>query len=570
MKGSRMLNHNDDEYRFMKLIESLPAIAVQGYNSQREVIYWNNASASLYGYEKNEALGKKLEDLIIPEKMRQGVIDAHKKWIDDNIEIPAAELQLKHKSGGLVPVFSSHVLLKQETKDPEMFCVDLDLSEQYKAAEKLKILANHDALTDLPNRRYFENELESKIKEASNLNQKFYVFFIDLDNFKVINDTMGHNAGDKLLQRVSNRLISQLKKCDLICRFGGDEFVAVIPYKEKKEDIEFIAKKLISSFDLTFCLEDQDVYLTASLGISVFPENGKTVSELLKNADAAMYQAKEYGKNCFQFYTASIHDTLQRHRDIITKLHQSLQNNHFHLVYQPKINFSSSKIQSCEALIRWNPDEYGNTISPTEFIPIAERSDLIIRLGHWVMTEACRQLKQWRTLGFDDIRVDINVSGMQIIQNNFFDIFDGLLREHELKQGDIGIELTEHALIFTEDIVLKKLHALKESGVNISIDDFGTGYSSLSYLKDFPVETLKIDRSFIKDIPHDQKDMSIMEAIVQVGHKLGLTIVVEGVETTEQKKFCQSLQCDLAQGYLFYKPMPANKLTHLLMEKHDG
>lgn len=553
-----------EEHRFQQLIDSLPTVAVQGYNSQREVIYWNDASASLYGYSKQEALGEKLEDLIIPQEMRQGVIDAHKNWVEQGVAIPAAELQLKSKSGGAVPVFSSHVMLKQDSDDPEMFCVDVDLTEQYKSAQQLKVLANQDPLTELPNRRSLESALERRISEATRFGQQFSVLFIDLDRFKDINDTMGHYAGDLLLKIVAERLSSNLRKYDLLSRFGGDEFVVLLPQLHRIGDIEVVAQKFISDFDATFHLEGQDIYMTASIGISVFPENGNSVGELLKNADTAMYQAKESGRNCYQFFASSMNEMLNRHRLIVTKLHQSLQQGDFQLVYQPHVDLKSNAISSCEALLRCNPHSADILMSPGEFIPVAEQSDLIIRIGRWVLEEACRQLAEWRSAGLKNTRIDINVSGKQLIQSDFIDYFRQTLKAHGLAPGDIGIELTEHALISVDESILEQLRALKESGVSISLDDFGTGYSSLSYLKHFPVDILKIDQSFIKDSSFNADDMAIMEAIVQVGHKMGLKIVVEGVETAEQKAFCQSLQCDLAQGYHYYRPMPPDEFIELV------
>ncbi|MCM2679062.1 putative bifunctional diguanylate cyclase/phosphodiesterase [Echinimonas agarilytica] len=556
--------YRENERRFRQLIESLPSVAVQGYNRNREVIYWNDASTKIYGYGKNEALGQRLEDLIIPDEMRLRVIEAHKKWIHLGDEIPASEIQLRHKNGHLVPVFSSHVMLREDTDSPEMFCVDVDLTAQHRAATELKRMATLDLLTNLPNRRFLEEELKRRISEAKRFDHQLAVLFIDLDLFKEINDTMGHNAGDSLLEQVAERLRIHLRQYDTLSRFGGDEFIVVLPNLHDRESIESVSDKLMSEFERTFRLFEQEVYVTASIGISVYPDDGDTGNELLKNADAAMYQAKDSGRNRYRFFAQSMNEQLKRQREIATCLRQSLEHDEFALVYQPQINLNTEEIVSCEALLRWTPTSPDSWTSPGEFIPVAERSDLIIRIGQWVIKAACRQVAKWRSLGIKDLRIDINVSGKQVHHSHFFEGLTQTLSDHGLTPRDIGIELTENVLISADSDMLGKIMLFRNAGMEISIDDFGTGYSSLSYLKLFPVQNLKIDRSFVVEAPHNPKDQAIMEAIVNVGHRLDMKIVVEGIETIEQAEYSRSLGCDLAQGYLFYKPMPAGELYKLI------
>ncbi|MBD1390433.1 EAL domain-containing protein [Neiella sp. HB171785] len=558
------LEYRENERRFRRLIEALPTVAVQGYNRNREVIYWNDASRRVYGYSKQEALGQKLEHLIIPEPMREAVVQAHHEWVVEGKEIPASELSLLHKDGHLVPVFSSHVMLKQDSDQPEMFCVDVDLTDQHRTAAELKRLASKDLLTNLPNRRFLEEELHRRLAEASRFGQQLAVLFIDLDLFKDVNDSMGHNAGDHLLQQVADRLKSHLRHYDTLSRFGGDEFIIVLPNIAGRNEIQTVADKVMSEFEQTYRLYEQDIYVTASIGISMYPDDGETTAELLKYADAAMYQAKESGRNRYRFFAASMNEQLNRQRQIATSLRQSLDGDDFHLVFQPQIDLASQHIVACEALLRWQPKEASNWASPAEFIPVAERSDLIIRIGQWVVQAACRQVAKWRSQQLLPIRVDINVSGKQLHQPGFFNFLNDTIAEYGLTPKDIGIELTENVLIGADDDLLRRLTQLHDAGMEISIDDFGTGYSSLSYLKLFPVRTLKIDRMFVEEAPYQQKDRAIFEAIVNVGHKLGLNIVVEGIETEQQTLFCQQLHYDLAQGYYFYKPMPASQLADLL------
>ncbi|GGA79798.1 hypothetical protein GCM10011369_22220 [Neiella marina] len=560
------LEYRENERRFRHLIEALPTVAVQGYNRDREVIYWNDASRRVYGFSKQEALGQRLEHLIIPEPMRDAVVQAHHEWVSGGKEIPASELNLLHKDGHLVPVFSSHVMLNQDTDNPEMFCVDVDLTDQHRTAAELKRLASKDLLTNLPNRRFLEEELNRRLAEARRFDQQLALLFIDLDLFKDINDSMGHNAGDHLLQQVADRLKAHLRHYDTLSRFGGDEFIIVLPNMSGRNEIQTVADKVMAEFEHTYRLFEQDIYVTASIGISMYPDDGESSAELLKFADAAMYQAKESGRNRYRFFAASMNEQLNRQRQIAINLRQSLDRDEFHLVFQPQVDLRNQHIIACEALLRWQPKEAADWASPAEFIPVAERSDLIIRLGQWVIQAACRQVAKWRSQQLLPIRVDINVSGKQLQQPGFFNFFSETLAEYGLTPKDIGIELTENVLIGADQELLRRLTSLHESGMEVSIDDFGAGYSSLSYLKHFPVHTLKIDRAFVVEAPYQDKDKAILEAIVQVGHKLGLNIVVEGIETEQQAIFCQKLHCDLAQGYYFYKPMPANQLAELLAQ----
>lgn len=570
MNSTTTQDYGPHESRFLQLIESMPKVAVQGYDKDRKVIYWNGASSEIYGYSKQEALGRTLEELIIPHEIRQDVIQGHKNWIEDGTPIPAGEIVLRHKNGHSVFVYSTHVMLKQNTDNPEMFCVDVDLTQQHETKLELERIATTDNLTNLPNRRYFEEELSRRINEASRFNQKLAVLFIDIDFFKEINDTMGHNAGDRLLAQVANRLKPRLRMYDTLSRFGGDEFIVTLPNITNNSDVESVVHKIMVEFEKTFLLFEQHIYITASIGISLYPKNGDNKDELLKHADAAMYKAKEDGRNRYRFFDQSLNDNLHFLRDLSSNLRHSLLAKEFHLVYQPQIDLKSNKIASCEALLRWTPKSSIEAVGPDIFIPIAERSDLIIKIGEWVLREACKQVSHWRKIGLMDTRIDINVSGKQLEHNRFFSVLFETLNEFGLQPKDIGIELTEHALIEANDTLLEKLKRLQFSGMDISIDDFGTGYSSLSYLRQFPINHLKIDRAFITQAPNDKKDEAILKAIIEVGHTLDLSIVVEGIETELQASFCQTLGSDLAQGYWYHKPMKAKKILELLQNQQNN
>lgn len=562
-------NRNKNESRFLQLIEELPKVAVQGYDKERKVIYWNEASTSIYGFSREEALGRKLEDLIIPKPMREAVIEAHTAWLNQGTVIPALELFLLHKSGHSVPVYSTHVMLKEESDNPEMFCVDIDLSEQHKAKLELERIATTDQLTNLPNRRFLETELKRRINEAKRFGQKLAVMFIDLDFFKEINDTMGHNAGDCLLQSVAKRLQSHLRKYDTLSRFGGDEFVVILPNISDGMDAEGAARRIMAEFEHSFSLFEQNIFITASIGISVYPQDGESSDTLLKYSDAAMYVAKERGRNQYQFFNQSIDEDIHLQREISSNLRNAIDNNELQLVYQPQIDLKENRIIGCEALLRWHPKPPKRSFSPALFIPIAERSDLIIQIGEWVLKEACQQIAQWKSLGIKNFHIDVNVSGKQLEHSRFFSTLLKALSDFNLTASDIGLELTEHAFIRASKELLRELEQLQSAGMSISIDDFGTGYSSLNYLKQFPVNTLKIDRTFVTEAPHNPRDEAILEAIITVGHKLNMSIVVEGIETEAQANFCKTFKADVAQGYWYYTPMSAEALFSLLIEQQN-
>ena len=556
-------SYDTAELRFLDLICSLAKVSIQGYDKHRNVIYWNDSSEEIYGFPREEAIGKKLEELIIPPPMRNEVLTLHQQWLDQGIPIPSAQLPLQRKDGSIVHVFSSHVMLKANTDSPEMFCIDIDLSEQHAAREKLEQMASTDLLTGLPNRRHLENALQSRIEEVQQTGDKFGLFFLDLDMFKEVNDTLCHSWGDELLQAVSQRLHECLDSKGLITRFGGDEFVVVSDTLNDTGAGE-LAGKLTDCFQDAFELSGENVRITLSVGISLYPKDGDNAGDLLKNADLAMYDAKAKGRNRYEFFSQSLASQLQEQRTLAAQLHESLNNNEFELVYQPQFDLTSGRIAACEALLRWRPTREVSSVSPGVFIPVAERTDLILHIGRWVMEQACQQVKEWRELGIK-IRVDINVSGRELVEPGYFAGLDDCRARYGLEPQDIGIELTENILIKAGSEALEELKKQREKGVEISVDDFGVGYSSLSYLKHFPVSHLKIDRTFLKDAPESAYDGALMEAIVNVGHKLDLFIVAEGVETEEQSRYCQDLKVEYAQGFLYAKPMPARELEKLLM-----
>ncbi|MDP5252910.1 MULTISPECIES: bifunctional diguanylate cyclase/phosphodiesterase [unclassified Vibrio] len=565
-KPSELASHLIAERRFIELLDALPKVSVQGYDKHRRVIHWNRSSEEIYGYRREDALGQKLEDLIIPEGMRPTVIALHQQWIDKGIAIPSAELILQRKDGSYVPVFSSHIMLKQDTDEPEMFCVDVDLSEQYQAQQELRQRAITDQLTGLPNRRHLDERLKQHIEEQGE-NCQLALFFIDLDVFKEVNDTLGHHWGDDLLKAVAQRLSNITSEGELLARFGGDEFVLLMPFQHTVE-VQVRLQQIQAAFSSPFQIGRENLLSSASIGISHYPQDSHSAEALLKNADLAMYHAKEQGHGRHQVFTPKMADDMLLQHALSKALHAAIDNDELTLYYQPIYDLSNHQIVACEALLRWFPQDERLPNSPAVFVPIAERSDLILHLGDWVLKQACQQAQSWQAQGHH-LRIDINVSGKQVIQSDFFEQFSQLKQEHQLTAEQIGIELTEHTLIQSNHHLLEQLQALKDSGVEIAIDDFGTGYSSLNYLKTLPVTHLKIDRSFIQNIPESHIETALLAAVVSIGHQLNLDIIVEGIETEQQAEYCKSIGIDFAQGFLFCRPASPDVISEQLAQNNQ-
>ncbi len=553
----------ESELRFRALLESLPKVAVQGYDRERRVIYWNEASTRLYGYSAEEAQGRQLEDLIIPDFMREGVIGAHRAWVEEGREIPAEELELRHRSGELVPVFSHHVMLNEHTDEPLMFCVDVDLSDQKRAHRELDFAKRFDHLTHLPNRETFEQQLAMAMEDSRHQGTSLVLVYLDIDHFVDINDTLGYQQGDQLLIQLATRLAARLRASDIMSRVSSDEFLMAFPGVHHQEDISRLVLKVQEVLRSPFPLDGKSRKVTACLGVSVFPANGESAGELIHNADVAKNRAKLNGRGQVLYFDQKLHDELLYQHRLSDRLEQGLEAGELTLYYQPQVSAASGRVENLEALLRWFPRE-GEPVSPAEFIPLAERSGLIHRLGDWVMEEACRQRAVWREAGLPLERIDINFSGSQMNRADLFERLDTCLERHGLGPRDIGIELTENVLIEADERVLGGLRRLYHRGFRIAIDDFGTGYSSLSYLKRFPVTALKIDRSFVRDAPSHPEDRAIMEATVFIGHRLGLEVVAEGVENAEQLTLLREMRCDLVQGFYFFAPLGAPEVERLL------
>ncbi|NVN91189.1 MAG: EAL domain-containing protein [Desulfuromonadales bacterium] len=438
---------------------------------------------------------------------------------------------------------------------------DVNLLERQ---DQLHHMANFDALTGLPNRVLFNDRLEQALLRATRTGEYLAVLFIDLDNFKLINDTHGHRTGDQLLLETASRLAAAIRADDTLARLGGDEFTIFLQDVKTPENALSVARKHIEKLFQPYQIEDKRLFVSASIGVALFPEHGATAETLVKNADSAMYLAKEKGKNNVELFTDSLHERLSEKLVLINDLHRALERGEFELYYQPRVNLTHNSWTSAEALIRWRHPELG-TVSPDKFIPLAEQTGLILPIGEWVLKEACRQLHQWHCQGFPLARISVNVSPVQLQRQNLLGIVKEAITSNNICPRALELEIVESALVENSGHSIGILKSLQGIGVKISIDDFGTGYSSLSYLRNMPINILKIDRSFLIHVHESREDNQILAAIIAMSQSLGLDVVSEGVECVEQEQILISHSCQEAQGYYFARPMPADKLLQRFM-----
>jgi len=671
------------EQRFRTLFESTPKISVQGYNRQRQVIYWNDASEQLYGYTKAEALGRQLEELIIPPEMHQEVIVAIQGWLTEGQAIPASELSLMHKDGSQATVYSSHLMLINLEGEPELYCVDIDLSDRKHAEEALRESENryrllaenmndlvclhdlngrylyvspsceallgyqyremlgqdpytffhpedcnyiyqdahvvvligkpapityrmrhksghyiwfetltkpifdatgqvvqlqttsrdvteriqvqnqlkhdalHDALTGLPNRHLLMERLELAINRAKRLEDyHFAVIFLDLDRFKVINDSLGHLVGDQLLIIVAQKLQATLRGVDLAVRLGGDEFVILLEEIKGIQDAVRAAECIFAELQTPLTIAGQEVYTTSSIGIVLGTKDYIQASDLLRDADIAMYRAKVRGKARYEIFDAEMHTQSLKRLHLENDLRRAIESQEFLLHYQPIIALDTGYLAGFEALIRWQHPTQGLK-SPGEFIAVAEETGMITSLDYWALQTACQQLTAWHRIfpHLSTLKVSVNLSAQDLRQSDLLAEVDRILTETQLDGRYLTLEITESMLIEDVESTISLLSQLKARGIQISIDDFGTGYSSLSYLHRLPVDSLKVDRSFVNQIQIGKRNNQIVETIMALGNQLELDTIAEGIETQAQLERLQQLGYKFGQGYLFSRPL---------------
>ncbi|HEX2270752.1 MAG TPA: EAL domain-containing protein [Pyrinomonadaceae bacterium] len=522
-----------------------------------KIVDADDSFLSTLGYTRDE-LPPKIYDLTAPEDHRLDD-EAFEKLMAFGACAPFEKNLLK-RDGSYLPVLFGAAL-----HDEEVVCFIADLSQNKQTQEKLNHLAYHDALTDLPNQVLFKDRLKQAIALSRRNDQMQAVLLLNLDRFKTINDSLGYTAGDRLLQSVAERLTNCVRESDTVARFGGDEFAILLTQIPRAQDAANAARAIKETLDQAFLFDDQEVFVASSIGIAIYPTDGRDTAGLLKNAGAALDRAKNQGGNNYQFYTAGGTTRALKQLTLESNLRSALDRNEFVVHYQPQVDTRSFQLVGMEALVRWQHPSLG-LLYPKDFVALAEDSGLIIQLGDWILRASCAQSMLWQDAGLAPMRLSVNFSARQFQQPTFISSVSEILKETNLDPRWLELELTESSVMKDPEQAIEKLHELKIMGIKVAIDDFGTGYSSLNYLKRFPIDTLKIDRSFVSDICKDPHDTAIVRAIITLGHALDLTVVAEGVETQEQLQYLSSLDCDVVQGFLFSKSLTAQAFEELLIE----
>jgi len=562
----------DRETRQRREAESKLALAAKVFDSANEgvvisdkddrIVAVNGAFTEITGYEEADVIGK------IPEFLVHGRSDYEAVWQElQDQGVWSGEIWQRRRSGESRPVW----LTSSRVKDPEtggchFVSVFSDITALKDSQARVEYLAQHDALTELPNRSLFIGRLNHALDRARRDKSKLSVLFLDLDRFKNINDSHGHPLGDELLKEVARRISSVVRVDDTVARIGGDEFVLLLEGSGEEADAQRVADKVLRTLAEPILLGNKELIITTSIGIATYPEDGDDWTTLIRNADTAMYQAKAGGRDQSYIYTAELTAETLRKLSMETDLRQALKRQQLHLYYQPQMALGGSIVIGFEALLRWHHPERG-WISPALFIPIAEDIGMIASIGDWVLSEACRQASLWRKQGLGDYCISVNLSTRQLTDANLVSRIIDLLESTGNSANAIEIEVTESAVMEQADRCIAVLTSLHEYGIPIAIDDFGTGYSSLSYLKRLPVQKVKIDRSFVKDLPHDQDDSALVAAIIAMSHSLGLVVVGEGVENADQLEFLRDHDCDSVQGFYLSKPMLADDVAGWLEQQ---
>ncbi len=542
----------ESESRYRRLVEFIPeafAVWVQG-----RITYINQAGLSLLGAQSSDqVLGKHVFEIIRPDYHK---LVEQRMTVKPEGEInPLTEMHLVRLDGEIrdIDVVSIHMNYMGESA---LFAMYRDVTETKAAIAQINHMAYHDELTGLPNRRLLESRLSEAIHRSKLHGHRTALVYVDLDRFKWVNDTLSHEMGDLLLTLVSQRLLSSVHDQDMVARLGGDEFVIIMEQVQDTAQITDTVQTIIERLGLPFQLGDNEMRLSCSIGITIYPDDGPDGETLMKNADAALYRVKEMGKNGYSFFTADLQEKLARKMRLEFGLRRALEQNEFILYYQPQVDANTREMIGVEALIRWEHPELGR-ISPADFIPVAEETGLIIPIGDWVLREACRQNKRWQDEGFRPIKVGVNLSANQFKQSDLVDKIKLALKETGLDPHYLDLEITESIAMQDVETVIAKLCELRELGVHISIDDFGTGYSSMAYLKRFPIHTIKVAQQFVRDLTTDPDDKVIVASVVAMAKSMKLDVLAEGVETPEQLEFLRQLTCDHIQGYVFSRPLPA-------------
>lgn len=541
-------------------------------DSLGQIEYMNPMAEKISGYSLNQVKGNYFDDTFIIGDINE-YYDAIE--IMDRVsqsERAISEAQIKclttHRGDKYAVQLVVNSIFDNDQKMSGTVYVISDLTDLFNINQQMTHLATHDSLTSLPNRILLNDRLNQALNLARRSKNCVAILFIDLDGFKKINDGLGHPAGDLLLKQVAIRLQESIRKVDTAARWGGDEFVLILETLEHEEYVVEIAEKLLHTISQSINILGQDVFVTPSIGISLFPKDGQTVDDLLAYADAAMYSVKESGRNSFKFYAKELNKKARERLNLEKELHQALLDDDFELYYQPQISLATGDIIGAEALLRWHHPIKG-MILPGEFISLAEDIGLIIPIGQWVLKTVCQQLKVWRDQGLPILHIAVNLSARQFLQADLLDIIKKLILDCQIVPNELGLEITESLVMKDIEQVIKILQELKNSGISIAIDDFGTGFSSLNYLNSLPIDVLKIDKSFVNNLFNGNAgDASIIQAIIVLAHKMKMQVVAEGIETLPQLQFLTDELCDIGQGFYFDRPLSASRLVEVVLESH--
>lgn len=535
-------------------------------NANEEIIRVNQSFSRITGFDAQEVIGK--HPNILKSHWHQTEFYQEMKSQYQSTGSWRGEIWNRRKNGDIyVEWLSINAVYNKQKKITNYIGVFIDITEQKRAQERINKLAYYDILTDLPNRINFKDRLEHTISRYRRNGKKFSLFFIDLDNFKTINDTLGHHAGDKLIQEIASRIQKNVRENDSLARLGGDEFTLITEDVNDMQSVSIIAMKILDTIKQSMKIEGNEVFVTGSIGICTFPEDGDNIEEMMRNADTAMYRAKAAGKNAYEFFRHEMKQAALHKMELESRMRQALKNQEFELYYQPQVCLQSGEIHGLEALLRWKSSS-GQIISPNEFIPIAEETGIIGDISTWVIGQSCRDLQQMSANGFSVKKMSINIANFQFKQKDFADsIYAQINKENGIEPASFELELTEHIIMENIYETQEILSTLKNMGFSLAIDDFGTGNSSLSHLKRFQIDTLKIDKSFVFDTPEDQQSKEIVLAIISMAKALNMNVIAEGVESEQQLKFLQMNQCDQFQGYYFSRPIPMKDLLQFLSQK---
>lgn len=546
----------------LEILNALP-INIFLEDRQGRTIFANENVCKMHGKSEEELVGKTVFDFFpkaIAENQRAMDLEV---WKRRNLITKEVKANFLGKETHMLT--GKTIIHLKESNNDYMLGFGLDITDRIQAERLIKHMAYHDTLTALPNRRYVETFL-ADYTNHNNMNKQnmLGIVLLDLDRFKVINDSLGHHAGDMLLQAVSNRLINSVGEKEITARIGGDEFIILIPNMQHRDEAKYVCEKVMRCMEDDFEIYGQKLNVTTSIGISIYPKHGNDLNTLVKGADLAMYQSKDKGRNCYTLFSSTMRDRAIERMDKEILLRQALETNEFVLYYQPKIEIATNKIYGLEALIRWKKDD--QVISPDSFIPLAEETGLIITIGEWVLRQACIDCKSWHDQGLSHLSVSVNISPQQFKRQNIEAIVSSILQETGLPPSALELELTEGIIMQDPGNASFIISNLKALGIKISIDDFGTGFSSLGYLKQFPIDILKIDKSFVTNLECDEANASISTAVISLAHSLKLEVVAEGIENEEQLTFFRNQGCDFGQGYLFSPPVDMDNVIHLVKD----